>query len=261
MVAAYVGLCVMPGVAWSAEFNWNSIDWTSTGTQQRFTDVDSSGVDVEIVFTGDLGTGNFMPQEGAGPNSTTVLSVGVVNWDGLPPASNPGLENALLVTLNFYHTGSNTFADLDSLNIVVGDVDANYFGSSPVSYNDQLTFSGSPTITELVTGAARQTDPHSISGSTVRAWDGNLPYTGVSRVGTGGGLLTSDPDGYLNVFYQNGGGTYSYIHTNGPSTQDDPLGQLTTLGTLTFNITPVPEPGGMLLLWAGIAFLGLRRAR
>ncbi|CAN5185539.1 hypothetical protein BH23VER1_BH23VER1_24430 [soil metagenome] len=246
----------------AAELDWNTVEWPDQDAREaRFVNVDGSGFDVEIILTGDFGTDPFVTVQASGPGSDSVLSIGPVNWEGLPPSPNDALENALQVTINFYHTGSNTLADLDNLTLVVGDVDANYFGTTPVSYNDELTFSGTPTITDRVTGPSRMTNPHYIDGSVVRAWEGTGEFDGVAAPDNGGGLASSDPEGYLDVAYVNGGGTYSYVYTNGPGTSSNPVGQLTTLGNMTFNAVPVPEPGTLLLVLGALGLLGWRRRR
>ena len=137
---------------------------------------------------------------------------------------------------------------MSSIEFQLIDVDAS------TGYNDRVTLSGSPSITESVTSGRTQPN-HDISGSVVQAW------TGSGAVATNSVYITplNDFQGALNVSYT-GVSSFTFTYDNGTGTPSDPTGQNIGIYDISFVVAPEPGTGLMLLLAAGI-FSSVRRRK
>ncbi|MCP5539173.1 MAG: PEP-CTERM sorting domain-containing protein [Akkermansiaceae bacterium] len=257
LALAFVSL-LLPGVV-HAQFllDWDlydTSDWADGTLNGTFTNVNGSGVDVNVAVTGDTSYfESYAPRirevDANSPYGEKFLQFGNIDYTD-------SSSQSITVTLSFFETGTTNPVELSAFSFQFFDIDTTYNtnNSSLVNYNDRMTFSGSPTITEVIT-TGRSSPTHSILGNVVQAWDGTLPRDSHAIPALG----LNDLEGAVNVSYLNGGSVFSFVYDNGPNTVTNSVGQ--NVGIYDLNFTPVPEPASLVFLASGSLALLCRRPR
>ena len=198
LIKFFIMTIVLNSFAQSATLDWDGLGWTDGALTAAYTNVDGSGVDVNVLVSGD--TGQFINNT---PNDVTdALSLQVNFSDN---------TQEVVVTVNF-----STPVMLTDLRI--RDIDAS------ATYNDKVIVSGIDIYGNTVL-------PNNVRpGTAVSTVVSDSEYES-----DGSGLGETDPAGFLTFDFTS---TYvtqvSFVYTSGSTAPTDPTQQFLWFDNVTF---------------------------
>ena len=197
LVALLVAL-ICPGQVKAITLDWNSVDWTPTGTLTQSFDIDSgnAGNDITITITGN--TSRF---DSSSPNDTTDLTGGIAGQESLFLYANQfkKASESFTITITFNYT-----LGVDNVDFTLFDIDRNSDGD----WIDQIrsihgTF-GTTNNAATITGSANNTVAGSGTNQTITGNTDTASDSGSANalIDFGRALLTS-----VSFVYGNAPGT------------------------------------------------------
>jgi len=221
---------------------YGTSDWAYGAMEGTFSNIEASGIDLFVVVHGDVfKLGNDRPRirpvDETRPNGEQFLQFG--NFD----FSRSGTDS-ISVSLSFYETGTTNPVSVASVSFQMIDV------NESSEFNDRISFSGSPILSEVVVSQNRSLPEHDMSGALVQAWDG----TGSVSADRVYETVLNDFEGAMQVEY-GAVNSLSFTFDCGPGAPVNPAAQDIGIYDIAFtSFTPVPEPATVGVMLAGSFF-------
>jgi hypothetical protein len=247
VLAAFLFVLTVPGAAFAYTLDWDSVGWPGgAGTlTNTYTDVDSSGWDVQVQFTDpDSNLVQVPDGDPASPTTDSSLATPGVTGDNLfIRADTNGGGAGITIRFDFTHSTATEVTD-----IVLSLIDVDTADAFDTQWIDDIS------ITGYDFGGGTVLPDSVVSPTGTPTWTYNA-LTGVllGDVNEGNAGATND-DGTATITFNAAVAAIELTYLNGYTPGGN---QWIGMSDIAF----VPEPNTFSLLWMGLIGLSIRRRR